>query len=280
MPSKSILARDAAADRLGRPAAGGRSRRTPVVPAGTHRRARHRQCRPPAVDAAGEHATRPQTVVLAGGCFWGVQAVFQHVKGVTQAVSGYAGGAKDTAHYEVVSSGTHRPRRVGAGHVRSAADLVRPHPADLLLGGARSDPAQPPGPGRRHAVSLGDLLREPRAAAEGRAGLYRAARQGGHVQAADRDQLTQLNAFYPAEALSPGLRHAAPGESVHLLQRPAEGREPQELFPERLSREPVLVRRRAPAATGDDRLDSLNQAQPELGAAIVGVAAACGKSPR
>ena len=42
--------------------------------------------------------------VLAGGCFWGVQGVFQHVKGVTNAVSGYSGGDKDTAHYEMVGS--------------------------------------------------------------------------------------------------------------------------------------------------------------------------------
>ena len=44
-------------------------------------------------------------MVLAGGCFWGVQAVFQHVTGVTKAVSGYAGGAEATARYEIVSSG-------------------------------------------------------------------------------------------------------------------------------------------------------------------------------
>jgi peptide-methionine (S)-S-oxide reductase len=46
-----------------------------------------------------------ETAVFAGGCFWGVQGVFQHVKGVTSAVSGYAGGAAGTAKYEVVSSG-------------------------------------------------------------------------------------------------------------------------------------------------------------------------------
>lgn len=46
-----------------------------------------------------------EKVVLAGGCFWGVQAVFQHVKGVTDAVSGYAGGARDTADYAEVSTG-------------------------------------------------------------------------------------------------------------------------------------------------------------------------------
>ncbi len=47
-----------------------------------------------------------ETAVLAGGCFWGVQGVFQHVKGVTEAESGYAGGDRGTADYETVSSGT------------------------------------------------------------------------------------------------------------------------------------------------------------------------------
>ena len=57
----------------------------------------------PAVDAAPAEGT--QTVVLAGGCFWGVQAVFQHTKGVIQAVSGYSGGAKEAADYQTVSGG-------------------------------------------------------------------------------------------------------------------------------------------------------------------------------
>jgi peptide-methionine (S)-S-oxide reductase len=47
-----------------------------------------------------------QTAVLAGGCFWGVDAVFKHVRGVSKVVSGYAGGSAETAHYEVVSTGT------------------------------------------------------------------------------------------------------------------------------------------------------------------------------
>ena len=46
-----------------------------------------------------------QTAVFAGGCFWGVEAVFEHVKGVDSVVSGYAGGTKETADYETVSSG-------------------------------------------------------------------------------------------------------------------------------------------------------------------------------
>jgi peptide-methionine (S)-S-oxide reductase len=54
-----------------------------------------------AVAAPGE-----QTAVFAGGCFWGVDAVFKHVKGVTEVVSGYAGGGAATAHYEMVSEGT------------------------------------------------------------------------------------------------------------------------------------------------------------------------------
>src|SRR6478672_1281752 len=47
-----------------------------------------------------------QTAVLAGGCFWGVEAVFERLQGVSDVVSGFAGGSKATAHYEVVSSGT------------------------------------------------------------------------------------------------------------------------------------------------------------------------------
>jgi peptide-methionine (S)-S-oxide reductase len=48
---------------------------------------------------------RLETAVVAGGCFWGVQGVFQHVKGVSSAISGYAGGAATTAHYEDVGTG-------------------------------------------------------------------------------------------------------------------------------------------------------------------------------
>ena len=49
---------------------------------------------------------KSDTVVLAAGCFWGVEAVFERVKGVTEATSGYAGGGRLTAHYEIVSTGT------------------------------------------------------------------------------------------------------------------------------------------------------------------------------
>jgi peptide-methionine (S)-S-oxide reductase len=58
----------------------------------------------PTTDAPASDAV--QTVVVAGGCFWGVQGVFQHTAGVVNAVSGYAGGNKSTAKYDIVSTGT------------------------------------------------------------------------------------------------------------------------------------------------------------------------------
>lgn len=50
-------------------------------------------------------ATKPQTAVFAGGCFWGVEAVFEHLKGVSEVVSGYSGGKPETAQYRTVSAG-------------------------------------------------------------------------------------------------------------------------------------------------------------------------------
>jgi peptide-methionine (S)-S-oxide reductase len=60
----------------------------------------------PAVDQPLASSPGQETAVIAGGCFWGIQAVFQHVKGVISATSGYSGGAKATAEYEIVSTGT------------------------------------------------------------------------------------------------------------------------------------------------------------------------------
>ena len=60
----------------------------------------------PAQDVKPGSAGGQQTAVLAGGCFWGVEAVFERLEGVSDVVSGFAGGQKSTAHYEVVSTGT------------------------------------------------------------------------------------------------------------------------------------------------------------------------------
>jgi peptide-methionine (S)-S-oxide reductase len=59
----------------------------------------------PAKDIRAAQGARQQTAVLAGGCFWGVEAVFERLRGVTDVVSGFAGGSRLTAHYEIVSSG-------------------------------------------------------------------------------------------------------------------------------------------------------------------------------
>src|SRR5271170_2335313 len=73
---------------------------------------------PPAIDNPKAPGTA-QTAVLAGGCFWGVQGVFEHVRGVQKVVAGYAGGDKSTAQYETVSSGT-------TGHAESVEIMFDP----------------------------------------------------------------------------------------------------------------------------------------------------------
>jgi hypothetical protein len=83
---------------------------------------------PPKLDSPkAAHAT--QTAVLAGGCFWGVQGVFEHVKGVSKVLSGYAGGDKSGARYEAVSSGT-------TGHAESVQitfDPAEDYHQDFLI---------------------------------------------------------------------------------------------------------------------------------------------------
>ncbi len=74
---------------------------------------------PPALDAPLAKAHGTETAILSGGCFWGMQAVFQHVKGVTEALSGYTGGAAATAHYDEVSTGT-------TGHAESLKIVFDP----------------------------------------------------------------------------------------------------------------------------------------------------------
>jgi peptide-methionine (S)-S-oxide reductase len=79
---------------------------------------------PPAIDNP-KTAGPLQTAVLAGGCFWGVQGVYEHVRGVRKVLAGYAGGDKATAHYETVSSGT-------TGHAESVKIVF--DPAEISYG--------------------------------------------------------------------------------------------------------------------------------------------------
>lgn len=78
----------------------------------------------PAVDE-NRPAKKTESVVLAGGCFWGVQAVFADLKGVKEAVAGYSGGSKANAHYELVSTGT-------TGHAESVQ--VTFDPSEISFG--------------------------------------------------------------------------------------------------------------------------------------------------
>jgi peptide-methionine (S)-S-oxide reductase len=92
-------------------------------------------------DAPLATAKGTETAVVAGGCFWGVQAVFQHVKGVTRVVSGYAGGARETAEYHKVSSGitghaesvqiTYDPSRITYGQLLKVYFSVVHNPTEL-----------------------------------------------------------------------------------------------------------------------------------------------------
>jgi peptide-methionine (S)-S-oxide reductase len=94
----------------------------------------------PALDEPGGQATSEVTV-FAGGCFWGVQGVFQHVDGVVSAVSGYTGGDKATAEYETVSTGTtghaesvritYDPRKISYGRLLQIFFSVAHDPTEL-----------------------------------------------------------------------------------------------------------------------------------------------------
>jgi peptide-methionine (S)-S-oxide reductase len=102
----------------------------------------------PKADAA--QAEGLQTAVLAGGCFWGVQAVFQHTKGVTKAVSGYAGGDKKDASYEIVGSGrtghaesvqvTFDPKAISYGKILQIYFSVAHNPTELNYQGPDHGP--------------------------------------------------------------------------------------------------------------------------------------------
>ncbi len=95
----------------------------------------------PKIDAPLATTKGEQTAVVAGGCFWGVEAVFDHVKGVTKAESGYAGGSGNTAQYDTVSSGdtghaesvriTYDPSQITYGQLLKVFFAVAHDPTEL-----------------------------------------------------------------------------------------------------------------------------------------------------
>ncbi len=153
----------------------------------------------PAVDAPVATAKGEQTAVVAGGCFWGIQAVFQHVKGVVSATSGYSGGSAKDAEYEIVSSGT-------TGHAESVKIVF--DPSQITYGqllkvffSVAHDPTQlnrqGPDVGRQYRSSIFFGSDEQKRIAE----AYIA--QLGNAAAFQRKIVTEvvpLKAFYAAEA--------------------------------------------------------------------------------
>ena len=173
--------------------------------------------------------------MLAGGCFWGVQGVFQHVKGVTSAVSGYAGGDKETAHYEMVGTGTtghaesvrvtFDPRQISYGRLLQIYFSVAHDPTQLNRQG--------PDTGTQYRSAIFPTSPEQAKIAK----AYIAQLDAAHAfPAAIVTKIEPDRGFYRGRGLSPGFPDAEPDLPLHRVQRPAEGREPEEHVPRQLPR--------------------------------------------
>jgi peptide-methionine (S)-S-oxide reductase len=152
----------------------------------------------PAVDQTAPAGGGLQNVVLAGGCFWGMQGVYEHTKGVTHAVSGYSGGAKETARYELVGtertghaesvSVTFDPQQISLGKILQIYFSVAHNPTELNYQGPDS------GPSYRSAIFYANDEQKQIATA------YIAQLQQAHVFSAPIvTKLEPLTGFYPAE---------------------------------------------------------------------------------
>jgi peptide-methionine (S)-S-oxide reductase len=111
----------------------------------------NRQIPSPAADMTAAEATAPQVAVFAGGCFWGLQGMFEHVRGVKKVVAGYSGGDKATAHYEMVGTETtghaesveitFDPKQVSYGQLLRLFFSVAHDPTQLNRQGPDSGPS-------------------------------------------------------------------------------------------------------------------------------------------
>jgi peptide-methionine (S)-S-oxide reductase len=153
----------------------------------------------PASDEPLSKSKSAQTVVLAGGCFWGIQAVLEHVKGVSTATAGYAGGSAGTAQYETVSTGrtghaesvrvVYDPSQVSLGQILKVFFSVAHDPTELNRQG--------PDEGTQYRSVIFYANDEQRQIAQAYID------QLNHAKAFARPIVTQtvaLQAFYPAEA--------------------------------------------------------------------------------
>ena len=194
---------------------------------------------PPAVEspATGDGL---QTAVLAGGCFWGVQGVFQHVKGVTKVVSGYSGGTKDTAQYEVVSSGRtghaesvqiqFDPKQVSYGRILQIYFSVAHDPTELNRQG--------PDEGTQYRSAIFFANPEQQQVAQAYIGqIDKAAVFKKPVVT----QVTPLTAFYPAEGYHQDYATLHPNNSYIVYNDLPKIENLKHMFPEAYRDQPVLV---------------------------------------
>jgi len=194
---------------------------------------------PPAVDETTGPATT-EVAVLAGGCFWGVQGVFQHVAGVTTAVSGYAGGGASTAHYDDVETGTtghaesvriaFDPRRISYGRILQIYFSVAHDPTELDYQG--------PDRGTQYRSTIFPTTQEQANVAN----AYIA--QLGQAHAFPARIVTTIEpgrAFYPAEAYHQDFLARNPSNPYIVYNDLPKIRALQRLFPDLYRADPVLV---------------------------------------
>jgi peptide-methionine (S)-S-oxide reductase len=199
----------------------------------------------PTVDlpAAGER----QVATLSGGCFWGIQGVFEHVKGVERAVSGYAGGTADTADYATVSSGktghaetvqiTYDPRQISFGRILQIFFSVALDPTQLDRQGPDS------GPQYRSEIWTADADQARVAHA------YLAQLEAAHVW--PRRIATRVDAlagFYPAEAYHQDYLLLHPHQPYIALEDMPKVEALERLFPEMWRADAVTVLPQKPAS--------------------------------
>ena len=151
----------------------------------------------PALD---EHATAnsDRFAIFAGGCFWGIEAVFEHVKGVKKATSGYAGGTAATAHYDIVSGGK-------TGHAESVQVVYNPSQISygqlLQIFFSAHDPTQlnrqGPDVGTQYRTAIFFASAEQQQIAQAYIDQLNKARIFGRPIVT---KLEQLDVFYPAES--------------------------------------------------------------------------------
>lgn len=209
----------------------------PPVPAGAEEAGRRL---PEAVMAAKESGAL-RTATFAGGCFWGVQGVFQHVKGVTNAVSGYAGGSRASARYDLV--GTGRTGHAEAVQVTYDPSVIRYDELLQIFFSVALDPTQvnrqgpDAGPQYRSALFPAD---EDQARV---AKAYIAQLDGAKAFGKPIATRIESGAFYPAEGYHQDYMTLHPDNGYIVVNDAPKLRDLKALFPERANAQPVLVNR-------------------------------------